>query len=137
MRLTAVVLPLLFLIDTGPRGPIKPSDPGLAHSDQIEAYASIIAGATRAEKACTGYRTNMAALAEVRAKLAIRAADRPELSRLVQAVERKVSVQIEEFGVASWCASILGLFGPDGTIVPGLLELRQARTGVRLRKGGK
>jgi hypothetical protein len=122
----AVVLPLLFLvpIDSEPGSPIKPSDPGVAHSDQIEAYASMIAGATRAEKVCTGYRTNIATLAGVRTKLAIRAEDRPELSRLVQQVERKVSAQIEELGVTSWCASILGLFGPDGTIVPGLLELR-------------
>jgi hypothetical protein len=125
MRFT-VVLPLLFLvpIDSEPGSPIKPSDPGVAHSDQIEAYASMIAGATRAEKVCTGYRTNIATLAGVRTKLAIRAEDRPELSRLVQQVERKVSAQIEELGVTSWCASILGLFGPDGTIVPGLLELR-------------
>jgi hypothetical protein len=56
----AVVLPLLFLvpIDSGPGGPTKPSDPGVAHSDQIEAYALMIAGATRAEKVCTGRAKN-------------------------------------------------------------------------------
>jgi hypothetical protein len=84
----------------------------------------MIAGVARAEKVCTSYQANWATLAVVRTKLAIRAEDRPELSRLVQQVERKVSAQIEELGVATWCASILGLFGPDGTIAPGLLELR-------------
>jgi hypothetical protein len=126
----AVALSLLFFVPvhSGPLGSFKPAYPGgAAHSDQVEFYASVIAGAARAEKICEGYRTNVTVLAGVRAKMAIRVEDRPEVSRQVQQFERMVSDQIEHIGVASWCAAVLRIFGPNGSIVPGLLELRVRR----------
>jgi hypothetical protein len=124
MRFAAILF-MLVPINSGPSGgPEFTSPAGTAHYDQIEFYASVIAGAARAEKICEGYRTNITVLGGLRAKMAIRIEDRPEVERRARQAERHLSAQIEQTGVASWCASILGLFGPDGTIMPGLLELR-------------
>jgi hypothetical protein len=122
----AAILSLLFIVPvhSGPSGALDPGDAERPHSDQIEFYASVIVRARRAEKVCDSYRTNITVLAGVRAKMAIRVEDRLEVSRQAQQFERKVSAQIEQIGVISWCGAILDLFGPKGTLVPGLLELR-------------
>src|ERR1700730_9581523 len=101
MHFAVVVLSLLFFVPVY-SGPFRPADPGAAHSDEVEFYASVIAAAARAEKICEGYRTNTTVLAGVRAKMAIRVEDRPEVSQQVQQFERKVSAQIEHIGVTSW-----------------------------------
>jgi hypothetical protein len=125
MRYAAVLSMLLFApVDSGPGGARKPAEPESAHSGQIEFYASVMAGAIRAEKVCERYRTNFTVLSGVRVKMAIRVEDRPEVSRQAQQAARRVSDQIAQKGVASWCGAILGIFGPNGSVVPGLLESR-------------
>jgi hypothetical protein len=79
-------------------------------------------GVTRAEKIRPGYRRNPTNMAALRKWMAIQDSDKPELSRQTIDAQKKVSSQIETLGAPSWCASILGLFGPEGTLARGLPE---------------
>src|SRR5580704_2572766 len=88
---------------------------GFSHSDQIAAYASATVGVAQAEKLCPGYRRNLANMAALRTWMEIQDADKLELSRQTTAAERKMAAQIKAVGAASWCSSIVGLFGPEGT----------------------
>jgi hypothetical protein len=104
--------------------PPAPSPPEFTHSDQIAGYASAVVGVTRAEKICPGYRRNPTNMAALRKWMAIQDSDKPQLSRQTIDAQKKVSSQIEALGAPSWCASILGLFGPEGTHLRGLLEAK-------------
>jgi hypothetical protein len=101
-----------------------PTPPEFTHSDQIAGYASAVVGVTRAEKICPGYQRNLANMVALRKWMAIQDSDKPELSRQTIDAQKKVSSQIETLGAPSWCASILGLFGPEGTLARGLLEAK-------------
>jgi hypothetical protein len=101
-----------------------PSPPEFTHSDQIAGYASAVVGVTRAEKICPGYRRNLANMAALRKWMAIQNADNLELSRQTTDAQRKIASQIEKLGAPAWCASILELFGPDGTLARGLLQAK-------------
>ena len=96
--------------------PPAPSPPEFTHSDQIGGYASAVVGVARAEKICRGYRRNLANMAALRKWMAIQNADNLELSRLTTDAQQKIASQIEKLGAPAWCASILELFGPDGTL---------------------
>ena len=92
------------------------------HSDQIAGYARAVVGVARAEKFCPGYQRNPANMAALREWMDIQDSDKPELSRQTNAAQQKIASQIQKLGSPSWCASILGLFGPEGTLARGLLE---------------
>ena len=101
-----------------------PAPPEFTHSDQIADYASAVVGVTRAEKICPGYRRNLANMAALRKWMAIQDSDKPELSRQTTDTQQKIASQIQNLGAPSWCASILELFGPDGTLARGLLQAK-------------
>jgi hypothetical protein len=101
-----------------------PAPGGFSHSDQIAAYASATVGVAQAEKLCPGYRRNPNNMAALRTWMEIQDADKVQLSRETTAAERKMAAQIKAVGGASWCASIVGLFGPEGTLARGLLDAR-------------
>ena len=63
-------------------------------------------------------------MASLRKWMAIQDSDKPELSRQTAAAQKKIAAQIEKTGAPSWCASILALFGPEGTLARGLLEVK-------------
>jgi hypothetical protein len=115
--------PLLVMIAMTQDAPAS-APPEFTHSDQITGYASAVVGVTRAEKICPGYRRNATNMIALRKWMAIQESDKPELSRLTSDAQKKVSSQIETLGAPSWCASILGLFGPEGTLARGLLEAK-------------
>jgi hypothetical protein len=125
MTATAIFASLLMI--TG--SPIiqtaqAPAPSGFSHSDQIAAYASATVGAAQAEKLCPGYRRNPTNMAALRTWMEIQDADKVELSREATAAERKMAAQIKAVGAASWCSSIVGLFGPEGTLARGLLDAK-------------
>jgi hypothetical protein len=125
MQAALVFAPMLVITvaSTTPDAPAKaPTE--FTHSDQIAAYASAVVGVARAEKVCPGYRRNLANMVALRAWMAIRDGDKSELSRQTADAERKMTTQIQASGASSWCASIVGLFGPDGTLARGLLDAR-------------
>jgi hypothetical protein len=99
-----------------------PGPTGFTHSDQIAAYASASVGVAQAEKICPGYRRNPANMVALRAWMEIKDSDKLELSRQSAAAERKMTAQIKTGGAANWCSSIVGLFGPQGTLARGLLD---------------
>ena len=122
----AIWLLLLFFVpvDDNPRGRVDPFELERRNQSQIEFYTAVLVGARRAERVCSDYRTDLVTLAEVRYKLGIREEDRPEIARQSQQVEREVSDRIEKEGLDSWCMWIVDLFGPDGSLIPGLLRHR-------------
>jgi hypothetical protein len=99
-----------------------PVPTGFTHSDQIAAYASASVGVAQAEKICPGYRRNLANMAALRTWMEIKDSDKLELSRQSAAAEQKMTARIKTSGATSWCSSILGLFGPQGTLARGLLD---------------
>jgi hypothetical protein len=101
-----------------------PAPQKFTHSDQIAAYASATVGVAQAEKLCPGYRRNLTNMVALRSWMEIRDADKLELSRETTAAERKMAAQIKTVGAASWCSSIVGLFGPEGTLARGLLDAK-------------
>jgi len=125
MRVAIILAPLLVITapsvaqDAGAPAPGK-----FTHADQIAAYASAVVGVAHAEKTCPGYRRSPATMTALRAWMDIRVGDKSELARQTAEVEQKMSAQIATLGAASWCTSILGLFGPEGTLARGLLEAR-------------
>ena len=101
-----------------------PAPRKFTHSEQIAAYASATVGVAQAEKLCPGYRRNPTNMAALRTWMEIKDADKLELSRETTAAERKMAAQIKAGGAASWCSSIVGLFGPEGTLARGLLDAK-------------
>jgi len=99
-----------------------PGPTRFTHTDQIAAYASASVGLAQAEKICPGYRPNQANMLALRAWMEIKDGDKLELSRQLAAAQRKMTAQIKTGGAASWCSSIVGLFGPQGTLARGLLD---------------
>jgi hypothetical protein len=63
-------------------------------------------------------------MAALRNWMAIQDSDEPKLSRQTIDAQQKIASQIENLGAPSWCASILELFGPDGTLARGLLQAK-------------
>jgi hypothetical protein len=125
MRAATWLLLLFFVsVDDSPRGAFGPFESEQRHQSQIEFYTAVLVGAARAERVCSAYRTDLVTLAAVRYKLGIRRKDRPEIARQSQRVERQVSDRIEKEGLVSWCMWIVDLFGPDGSLIPGLLRHR-------------
>ena len=125
MRAATWLLLLFFVpVDGNPRGRVDPFELERRNQSQIEFYTAVLVGARRAERVCSDYRTDLVTLTEVRYKLGIREEDRPEIARQSQQVEREVSDRIEKEGLDSWCMWIVDLFGPDGSLIPGLLRHR-------------
>ncbi len=118
-----IFAPWLATIATVQDAP-APAQPEFTHSDQITGYASAVVGVIHAEKVCPGYRRDPANMAALRKWMAIRDSDKAELSRQMIDATQKMSAQIEKLGAPSWCASILELFGPEGTLARGLLEAK-------------
>ena len=123
MYAAIIFAPLLVTIAMTQDAP-APAPPEFTHSDQITGYASAVVGVTRAEKICPGYRRNLTNMAALRKWMAIQNADNLELSRQTTDAQRKIASQIEKLGAPAWCASILELFGPDGTLARGLLQAK-------------
>jgi hypothetical protein len=63
-------------------------------------------------------------MAALRKWMAIQNEDNLELSRQTTDAQQKIASQIEKLGAPAWCASILELFGPDGTLARGLLQAK-------------
>jgi hypothetical protein len=124
MYAAIIFAPLLVTTIATTQDAPAPAPPEFTHSDQITGYASAVVGVTRAEKICPGYRRNPTNMAALRKWMAIQDSDKPELSRQTIDSQKKMSSQIETLGAPSWCASILGLFGPEGTLARGLLEAK-------------
>ena len=124
MHAAITFVPLLVIAIASVQDAPGPAPANFTHSDQIAGYASAVVGVTRAEKMCPGYRRNRANMAALRKWMAIQDSDKTELSRQTIDATQKTSTQIEKVGAASWCASILELFGPEGTLARGLLEAK-------------
>jgi hypothetical protein len=125
MQATIVFAPLLVITVASATQDAPVSAPReFTHSDQIAAYASATVGVAHAEKICPGYRRNLANLVALRAWMAIQDADKAELSRQTADTERKMTAQIKSLGDVAWCANIVGLFGPEGTLARGLLDAK-------------
>ena len=124
MHAAIIFAPLLVITIAPTQDAPAPAPPEFTHSDQVAGYASAVVAVTHAEKICPGYRRNPATMTALRKWMAIRDSDKSEVSRQTVDAERKMSTQIETLGASSWCASILGLFGPDGTLARGLLRAK-------------
>jgi hypothetical protein len=120
MRAGLVLAPLLTIAVAQD----APAPAQFTHADQISAYASAVVGVAHAEKTCPGYRRNLANMVALRNWMAIRDGDKAELSRRTAEAEREVTAKINELGAQSWCASIVGLFGPEGNLARGLLDAK-------------
>jgi hypothetical protein len=106
----------------------EPTDRSLqppAHAEQVEYYAAAMVGAQRAEQVCNGYRIDHDVSKQLRAMMAIGVEDEQAVSKWLQAYESKVSSQLEAIGTEAWCKAIIDLFGPKGTLAPGLLAHRR------------
>jgi hypothetical protein len=115
-------VPLMAITIAATQDGPAPSRSEFTHSDQIAGYAAAVVAVTRAEKICPGYRRNSTNMAALRKWMAIQESDKAELARETIDATQKMSTQIEKLGAPSWCASILGLFGPEGTLARGLLQ---------------
>jgi hypothetical protein len=124
MRAAIVFVPHLVIAVASTPEPAPRVPTTFIHADQIAAYASATVGAAHAEKICPGYRRNLANMAALRAWMAIQDADKAELSRQMADAERKMAAQIKASSPSAWCAAIVGLFGPEGTLARGLLDAR-------------
>jgi hypothetical protein len=126
--MTATVIFASFLVAASPvihlaQAP-APAQKKFSHADQIAAYASAIVGTAQAEKLCPGYRRNPTNMAALRSWMAIQDADKAALQRETTAAVQKMGAQIKSIGATSWCSSIVGLFGPEGTLARGLLDAK-------------
>jgi hypothetical protein len=124
MHAAIIFTPLWVITVASGQDSPAPTPPEFTHSDQIEGYASAVVAVTRAEKLCPGYRRSSSNMAALRKWMAIQDSDKPELSRQTAVAQKKIAAQIEKAGAPSWCASILALFGPEGTLARGLLQAK-------------
>lgn len=124
MQAGILIAPLLVVAVASTPQPAPSAPTEFTHADQIAAYAAATVGVAQAEKICPGYRRNLANMAALRAWMDIQDADKAELSRQMTAAGRKMTTQIKASGASAWCASIVALFGPEGTLARGLLDAK-------------
>lgn len=93
------------------------------HTSEIKAYAFASIAAFTAETQCDGMKIDKGKLIWIRAiDLHMTDADDSALAAEYDRLKPVMQRTILKDGAPSWCRGVLGLFGPRGSVVPGLLR---------------
>jgi hypothetical protein len=96
-----------------------------SHAERLNVYARALSTTTFAEQACLGYRTNAQKLDLVRTQAGITNAEDQTVADRIRESTAAVTKAFERTGQDAWCAETYRLFGPDGTLVKGVLGKKQ------------
>ena len=119
MRSTRVVSVSLLLSFTGPAGaqvpaPASPASP-------LDNYAEAASTTIIAEQACPGVQVRAGQLTTLRLAARVNAGQEVVLEEKLRSRAVQVRQQLAAAGREAWCAGALAAFGPQGTVVKGIL----------------
>lgn len=94
-----------------------------SHADYIDAYTLAIVTSYFAENHCPALKANQVALVMMRVDGHFSDADDAEILLRIEKNKAMYAAAFEKIGRDKWCAHAQDIFGPHGSIVPGLVSI--------------
>ena len=118
MRMALFLLPLIL---AGPAVAQVPTATAPAPASPLDNYADAATTTIIAEQACPGVQVRAGQLTTLRLAARVNAGQEVVLEEKLRSRAVQVRQQLAAVGREAWCAGALAAFGPQGTVVKGIL----------------